>query len=128
MVQSAAGGSVVSVEPGGAVELPGPPADGVFGITGADARSAESMVGACQCRAGFGLPADPPGRRCGPIRAHAIGPWSSFAASHSGVPRGDDDLDSRDPGQSGCRPQKDGPSESAWHALGPTMIAIAANS
>lgn len=75
------GGSVVSVEPGGAVELSGPPADGVLAAIGAMTRD----------QACYGRRLPMPGwvwsswvqtrcgRRCGSIRAHAIGPWSSFS-------------------------------------------------
>lgn len=100
------GGSVVSVEPGGAVELSGPPADGVLAAIGAMTRD-QAVLRSALANAGLGLVflgADP---LRSPVRVNPGARYRAmeqfFAASHSGVPGGDDDLDSRDPGQSGCR-------------------------
>lgn len=74
------GGSVVSVEPGGAVELSGPPADGVLASHRChDARSGGATVGACQCRAGFGLPG------CRPAAVAGAGQSGRTLSGHGAV-------------------------------------------
>ena len=127
------GGSVVSVEPGGAVELSGPPADGV--VPAVDAMNSDQAV----LRSAFGdaglglvfLGADPlrPAKRVNPgARYRAMEHF--FAASDSGV-AGAAMMTST----ASVQVNLDAGPQAGWaarvrlaHALGPTMIAIAANS
>jgi len=127
------GGSVVSVEPGGAVELSGPPADGV--VPAVDAMNSDQAV----LRSAFGdarlglvfLGADPlrPAKRVNPgARYRAMEQF--FAASDSGV-AGAAMMTST----ASVQVNLDAGPQAGWaarvrlaHALGPTMIAIAANS
>jgi glutamate--cysteine ligase len=127
------GGSVVSVEPGGAVELSGPPANGAVDAIEAMGRDQAALRSAFRS-AGLGLVllgADPlrPAQRVNPggrYRAMeqfftATGTGAAGAAMMTSTASIQVNLDA-------------GP-QSGWsarvrlaHALGPTMIAIAANS
>jgi glutamate--cysteine ligase len=127
------GGSAVSVEPGGAVELSGPPAAGAAAAI--EAMSADRAVLASGfAGAGLGLVlvgADPlrPARRINPgARYRAMERF--FVASHSG-PAGAAMMTST----ASIQVNVDAGPRSGWaervrlaHALGPTMVAIAANS
>lgn len=127
------GGSVVSVEPGGAVELSGPPADGV--VPAVDAmNSDQAVLRSALADAGLGLVflgADPlrPAKRVNPgARYRAMEQF--FAASDSGV-AGAAMMTST----ASVQVNLDAGPQAGWaarvrlaHALGPTMIAIAANS
>jgi glutamate--cysteine ligase len=127
------GGSVVSVEPGGAVELSGPPADGV--VPAVDAmNSDQAVLRSAFADAGLGLVflgADPlrPAKRVNPgARYRAMEQF--FAASDSGV-AGAAMMTST----ASVQVNLDAGPQAGWaarvrlaHALGPTMIAIAANS
>jgi len=127
------GGSVVSVEPGGAVELSGPPVDGVPAAIEAMARD-QAVLRSAFANAGLGLVflgADPlrPQKRVNPgARYHAMEQF--FAASDSGA-AGAAMMTSTASIQVNLEagPQSDWAAR-VWlaHALGPTMIAIAANS
>lgn len=127
------GGSVVTVEPGGAVELSGPPADGAVPAIDAMARD-RAVLGTTFAEAGLGLVllgTDPlrPARRVNPgARYRAMERF--FAASRSGV-AGAAMMTST----ASVQVNLDGGPRAGWaarvrlaHALGPTMIAIAANS
>ena len=127
------GGSAVTVEPGGAVELSGPPADGV--VSAIDAMNRDQVV----LRSGFAdaglglvfLGADPlrPPKRVNPgARYRAMEQF--FAASHS-AEAGAAMMTST----ASVQVNLDAGPQAGWaarvrlaHALGPTMIAIAANS
>ncbi|MCV7176644.1 ergothioneine biosynthesis glutamate--cysteine ligase EgtA [Mycolicibacterium sphagni] len=132
-VGSLPGGSAVTVEPGGAVELSGPPAQGpvaaIAGLT-ADRKALQSAF----AEAGLGLAllgADPL------RRPHRISPGPRyqamerfFAASHTGA-AGAAMMTST----ASIQVNLDAGPRDGWaervrlaHALGPTMIAIAANS
>jgi glutamate--cysteine ligase len=127
------GGSAVSVEPGGAVELSGPPADGV--LPAIEAMTADQAVlRAAFAGAGLGLVllgADPlrPAKRVNPGgRYRAMERF--FTASGSGV-AGAAMMTST----ASVQVNLDAGPQAGWaarvrlaHALGPTMIAIAANS
>lgn len=127
------GGSVVSVEPGGAVELSGPPADGVLAAIGAMTRD-QAVLRSALANAGLGLVflgADP---LRSPVRVNPGARYRAmeqfFAASHSGVP-GAAMMTST----AAIQVNLDAGPQEGWaervrlaHALGPTMIAIAANS
>jgi glutamate--cysteine ligase len=127
------GRSAITVEPGGAVELSGPPCDGVLPAIDAMARDQAVLRSAFQ-GAGLGLVflgADPlrPAKRVNPgARYRAMEQF--FAASDSGV-AGAAMMTST----AAIQVNLDAGPQAGWaarvwlaHALGPTMIAIAANS
>jgi glutamate--cysteine ligase len=127
------GGSALSVEPGGAVELSGPPVDGVLAAIDA-MTSDQAVLRAAFSEAGLGLVmlgADPlrPARRVNPgARYRAMEQF--FAASRSGV-AGAAMMTST----ASVQVNVDAGPRAGWgarvrlaHALGPTMVAIAANS
>jgi glutamate--cysteine ligase len=127
------GGSVVTVEPGGAVELSGPPADGV--MPAIEAMTTDQVVlRASFAAAGLGLVllgADPlrPAKRVNPGPRYCA-MERFFAASNSGV-AGAAMMTST----ASVQVNLDAGPQAGWasrvrlaHALGPTMIAIAANS
>jgi glutamate--cysteine ligase len=127
------GGSVVTVEPGGAVELSGPPADGAVPAIEA-IRIDQAVLKAAFADVGLGLVllgADPlrPAKRINPgTRYRAMEQF--FAASHSGV-AGAAMMTST----ASVQVNLDAGPQAGWaarvrlaHALGPTMVAIAANS
>jgi glutamate--cysteine ligase len=127
------GGSVVTVEPGGAVELSGPPADGV--MPAIEAMTTDQVVlRAAFAAAGLGLVllgADPlrPAKRVNPGPRYCA-MERFFAASNSGV-AGAAMMTST----ASVQVNLDAGPQAGWasrvrlaHALGPTMIAIAANS
>ena len=127
------GGSVVTVEPGGAVELSGPPADGVMPAIEAMTID-QSVLKAAFADVGLGLVllgADPlrPAKRINPgARYRAMEQF--FAASHSGV-AGAAMMTST----ASVQVNLDAGPQTGWaarvrlaHALGPIMVAIAANS
>lgn len=127
------GGSVVTVEPGGAVELSGPPAQGVASAIDAMTRD-QAVLRSAFTRAGLGLVllgADPlrlPKRVNPGARYRAMERF--FAASHTGV-AGAAMMTST----ASIHVNLDAGPQTGWaarvrlaHALGPTMIAIAANS
>lgn len=127
------GGSTVTVEPGGAVELSGPPGDGVLpAISGM--RADRAVVREAFAAAGLGLVllgADPvrPPRRVNPAaRYRAMERF--FAAAGTG-PAGAAMMTST----ASIQVNLDAGPRDGWaqrvrlaHALGPTMIAIGANS
>jgi glutamate--cysteine ligase len=127
------GGSAVTVEPGGAVELSGPPADGaVPAIEAMIADQAVLRTAFTGARLGLVLlGADPlrPARRVNPgARYRAMERF--FAASNSGI-AGAAMMTST----ASVQVNLDAGPQAGWaarvrlaHALGPTMIAIAANS
>jgi glutamate--cysteine ligase len=127
------GGSTVTVEPGGAVELSGPPVDGPLpAITAMTADRA--VLQAAFADAGLGLvllgadPLRPPMRVNPGARYRAMEQF--FAASHTGA-AGSAMMTST----ASVQVNLDAGPRAGWasrvrlaHALGPTMIAIAANS
>src|SRR5277367_3044734 len=127
------GGSVVTVEPGGAVELSGPPALGATAAIEAIADD-QAVLGKAFAAAGLGLVAlgaDPlrPAKRINPgARYSAMEQF--FVASHTGV-AGAAMMTST----ASVQVNLDAGPQAGWadrvrlaHALGPTMVAIAANS
>jgi len=127
------GDSVVTVEPGGAVELSGPPAHGVTPAIEAITRD-QAVLREAFAAAGLGLlalGADPlrPAKRINPgARYRAMEDF--FAASHTGV-AGAAMMTST----AAVQVNLDAGPQAGWadrvrlaHALGPTMVAIAANS
>ncbi|OSC40213.1 ergothioneine biosynthesis glutamate--cysteine ligase EgtA [Mycobacterium decipiens] len=127
------GGSVVSVEPGGAVELSGPPTDDVLAAIGAMTRD-QKVLRSALADAGLGLaflgadPLRPPVRVNPGARYRAMEQF--FYASHSGA-TGAAMMTST----ASIQINVDAGPRAGWaarvrlaHALGPTMIAIAANS
>jgi glutamate--cysteine ligase len=127
------GGSAVTVEPGGAVELSGPPVDGVMAAIDAMNRD-QAVLRSAFADAGLGLVflgADPlrPPKRINPgARYRAMEQF--FAASESGE-AGAAMMTST----ASIQVNLDAGPQDGWaarvrlaHALGPTMIAIAANS
>ena len=127
------GGSAVTVEPGGAVELSGPPVDGVMPAIEAMNRD-QAVLRSAFADAGLGLVflgADPlrPPKRINPgARYRAMEQF--FAASESGE-AGAAMMTST----ASIQVNLDAGPREGWaarirlaHALGPTMIAIAANS
>ena len=127
------GGSLITVEPGGAVELSGPPADGAFpAITGLAADRA--VLRSAFADAGLGLVllgADPlrPAKRVNPGDRYCA-MEQFFVASQTGA-AGAAMMTSTASVQVNLEA---GP-QTEWaarvrlaHALGPTMVAIAANS
>lgn len=125
------GGSVITVEPGGAVELSGPPLDGALAAITAMAAD-RAVLRAAFARAGLGLVllgADPlrPASRVNPgARYRAMERF--FAASGTGA-AGAAMMTST----ASVQVNLDAGPRSGWaarvrlaHALGPTMIAIAA--
>ncbi len=127
------GGSLITVEPGGAVELSGPPADGPLQAINAMAAD-RAVLRTAFAGAGFGLVllgADPlrPAKRVNPgDRYRAMEQF--FVASQTGA-AGAAMMTSTASVQVNLEA---GP-QSEWaarvrlaHALGPTMVAIAANS
>ncbi|MBW0015015.1 glutamate-cysteine ligase family protein, partial [Mycobacterium sp.] len=125
--------SKVSVEPGGAVELSGPPADGAVAAIEAMSRD-QAVLRSAFADAGLGLVflgADPlrPPKRINPgARYRAMEEF--FAASRSGE-AGAAMMTST----ASIQVNLDAGPQEGWaarvrlaHALGPTMIAIAANS
>lgn len=127
------GGSVVTVEPGGAVELSGPPADGALSAIEAMTKD-QAVLRAAFADAGLGLVllgADPlrPAKRINPgARYRAMEQF--FAASHTGA-AGAAMMTST----ASVQVNLDAGPQAGWaarvrlaHALGPTMVAIAANS
>jgi glutamate--cysteine ligase len=127
------GHSAVTVEPGGAVELSGPPADGVMPAIDAMNRD-QAVLRSAFTDAGLGLVflgADPlrPPKRINPgARYRAMEQF--FAASESGK-AGAAMMTST----ASIQVNLDAGPQEGWaarirlaHALGPTMIAIAANS
>jgi glutamate--cysteine ligase len=126
-------GSAVTVEPGGAVELSGPPEDGIIAAVAA-MNSDQVVLRQAFANAGLGLVflgADPlrSSQRVNPgARYRAMEQF--FAASHSGE-AGAAMMTST----ASVQVNVDAGPQSGWaarvrlaHALGPTMIAIAANS
>lgn len=127
------GASAVTVEPGGAVELSGPPAAGV--VSAIEAMHADqSVLRAAFAAAGLGLVllgADPlrPAKRVNPgARYRAMEQF--FVASRTGV-AGAAMMTST----ASVQVNLDAGPQAGWaarvqlaHALGPTMVAIAANS
>ncbi|QNI08953.1 ergothioneine biosynthesis glutamate--cysteine ligase EgtA [Mycobacterium kubicae] len=125
--------SAVTVEPGGAVELSGPPADGI--VAAIDAMAADQAVlRSAFADSGLGLvslgadPLRPPMRVNPGLRYRAMEEF--FGASHSGA-AGAAMMTST----ASIQVNLDAGPQSGWaarvrlaHALGPTMIAIAANS
>ncbi len=124
---------MVSVEPGGAVELSGPPVDGVLPAIDAMNRD-QTVLRSAFANAGLGLVflgADPlrPQLRVNPgARYRAMEQF--FAASHTGA-AGAAMMTST----ASIQVNLDAGPQAGWaarvrlaHALGPTMIAIAANS
>jgi glutamate--cysteine ligase len=127
------GGSVITVEPGGAVELSGPPFDGAVAAIAAMSADREVLQEAF-ARRGLGLVllgADPlrPAKRVNPgARYHAMERF--FEASDTGV-AGAAMMTST----ASVQVNVDAGPRDGWaarvrlaHALGPTMIAISANS
>jgi glutamate--cysteine ligase len=127
------GGSRVTVEPGGAVELSGPPADGVVAAIDAMGRD-QAVLRSAFADAGLGLVflgADPlrPPKRINPgARYRAMEQF--FASSRSGE-AGAAMMTST----ASIQVNLDAGPRAGWadrvrlaHALGPTMIAMAANS
>jgi glutamate--cysteine ligase len=127
------GGSAVSVEPGGAVELSSPPLNGALPAIDA-MTSDQAVLRSAFARAGLGLVplgADPlrPAVRVNPgARYRAMEQF--FAASHTGA-AGAAMMTST----ASIQVNLDAGPQTGWaarvrlaHALGPTMIAIAANS
>lgn len=127
------GGSAVTVEPGGAVELSGPPADDVLVAIEA-MRSDQAVLRTAFWRAGLGLVllgTDPlrPARRINPgARYRAMERF--FTASGADAP-GAAMMTST----AAVQVNLDAGPRSGWtarvrlaHALGPTLIAVAANS
>lgn len=127
------GGSAVSVEPGGAVELSGPPCDGVVAAIDAMNRD-QAVLRPAFADAGLGLVflgADPlrPTKRINPgPRYRAMEQF--FAASDSGAAGA-----AMMTATASIQVNVDAGPQADWtsrvrlaHALGPTMIAIAANS
>ncbi|OBF58283.1 ergothioneine biosynthesis glutamate--cysteine ligase EgtA [Mycobacterium sp. 852002-50816_SCH5313054-b] len=127
------GGSVVTVEPGGAVELSGPPADGVVAAIDAMHRD-QAVLRSAFADAGLGLVflgADPlrPPKRINPgPRYRAMEQF--FGASRSGE-AGAAMMTST----ASIQVNVDAGPRDGWaarvrlaHALGPTMIAVSANS
>jgi glutamate--cysteine ligase len=127
------GGSAITVEPGGAVELSGPPADGVLPAIEAMTTD-QAVLRTAFAGAGLGLVslgADPlrPAKRVNPgARYRAMEQF--FAASGAGV-AGAAMMTST----ASVQVNIDAGPQVGWasrvrlaHALGPTMIAIAANS
>ncbi|MCV7259642.1 ergothioneine biosynthesis glutamate--cysteine ligase EgtA [Mycobacterium shimoidei] len=127
------GGSVVTVEPGGAVELSGPPADGVAAAIAAMTRD-QDVLRAAFAAAGLGLVllgADPlrPAKRINPgPRYRAMEQF--FAATDTAV-AGAAMMTST----ASVQVNVDAGPQAGWaarvrlaHALGPVMIAMAANS
>ena len=127
------GGSVVTVEPGGAVELSGPPAHGAVSAIEAIADD-QAVLRKAFAAAGLGLVslgADPlrPAKRINPgARYRAMEQF--FVASHTGV-AGAAMMTST----ASVQVNLDAGPQAGWadrvrlaHALGPTMVAIAANS
>jgi glutamate--cysteine ligase len=133
LIPALPGGSAVTVEPGGAVELSGPPEDGVVAATGAMG-SDQAVLRKAFANAGLGLVflgADPlrPPKRVNPgARYRAMEEF--FAASESGA-AGAAMMTST----ASVQVNVDAGPQAGWasrvrlaHALGPTIIAIAANS
>jgi glutamate--cysteine ligase len=127
------GGSRITVEPGGAVELSGPPSDGVLAAITA-MKADRAVLCAAFAEAGFGLVllgADPlrPANRVNPgDRYRAMEQF--FAASQTGA-AGAAMMTSTASVQVNLEagPQSDWAARVRLaHALGPTMVAIAANS
>jgi glutamate--cysteine ligase len=127
------GGSVVTVEPGGAVELSGPPVQGVLPAIEAMITD-QAVLRTAFAGAGLGLVllgADPlrPAQRINPgARYRAMEQF--FKASHSGV-AGAAMMTST----ASVQVNLDAGPAAGWadrvrlaHALGPTLVAIAANS
>jgi glutamate--cysteine ligase len=127
------GGSAITIEPGGAVELSGPPADGAVSATEAMITD-QAVLRTAFADAGLGLVllgADPlrPAKRVNPgARYRAMERF--FVASNSGV-AGAAMMTST----ASVQVNLDAGPQAGWaarvrlaHALGPTMIAIAANS
>ncbi|MGV0871815.1 ergothioneine biosynthesis glutamate--cysteine ligase EgtA [Mycolicibacterium sp. XJ879] len=127
------GGSRVTVEPGGAVELSGPPCDGPMSAISAMTAD-RAVLRDAFARAGFGLVllgADPlrPARRINPGARYAA-METFFHASRTGV-AGAAMMTST----ASVQINVDAGPRAGWadrvrlaHALGPTMIAVAANS
>jgi glutamate--cysteine ligase len=127
------GGSVVTVEPGGAVELSGPPVDGVTSAIEAMTID-QALLRKAFAAAGLGLVllgADPlrPAKRVNPgARYHAMEQF--FKASFTGA-AGAAMMTST----ASVQVNLDAGPAAGWadrvrlaHALGPTMVAVAANS
>ncbi|MGV0715024.1 ergothioneine biosynthesis glutamate--cysteine ligase EgtA [Mycolicibacterium sp. XJ662] len=127
------GGSRVTVEPGGAVELSGPPCDGPMAAISAMTAD-RAVLRDAFARAGFGLVllgADPlrPARRVNPGARYAA-METFFHASRTGA-AGAEMMTST----ASVQINVDAGPRAGWadrvrlaHALGPTMIAVAANS
>jgi len=127
------GGSLITVEPGGAVELSGPPAHGVTSAIDAIAKD-QAELGKAFAAAGLGLVslgADPlrPTKRINPgARYRAMEEF--FTASNSGAAGA-----AMMTATASIQVNLDAGPQAGWadrvrlaHALGPTMVAIAANS
>ncbi len=127
------GGSRITVEPGGAVELSGPPADGVLAAIDAMRRD-QAVLRSAFVDAGLGLiflGADPlrPPKRINPGARY--GAMEQFFASSRSGEAGAAMMTST----ASIQVNLDAGPRAGWaarvrlaHALGPTMIAIAANS
>lgn len=127
------GGSVVTVEPGGAVELSGPPLSGALAAIEAMAAD-QAVLRAAFAAAGLGLVqlgADPlrPTQRINPGERYAA-MEQFFAASHTGSAGA-----AMMTATASVQLNLDAGVQQGWadrvrlaHALGPTMVAIAANS
>jgi glutamate--cysteine ligase len=128
-----AGGSVISVEPGGAVELSGPPVEGAVAAIEAMAAD-QAVLGSAFAGAGLGLVA----LGADPLRsAVRVNPGARYAAMEQF-------FAATDTGAAGAammcstasvQVNLDAGPRAGWakrvalaHALGPTMVAIAANS
>jgi glutamate--cysteine ligase len=127
------GGSTVTMEPGGAVELSGPPGDGVLPAVDAMARD-QQVLRAAFTEAGLGLVflgADP-------LRLpKRVNPGARYRAMEQFFIASDSDAAGAEMMTSTASMQVnlDAGPQAGWaarvrlaHALGPTMIAIAANS
>jgi glutamate--cysteine ligase len=127
------GGSAVTVEPGGAVELSGPPADGVLASINAMNRD-QDVLRSAFADAGLGLvflgadPLRPPKR---------INPGARYRAMEQffGTSRSGEAGAAMMTSTASIQLNVDAGPRDGWaarvrlaHALGPTMIAIAANS
>lgn len=132
-VPELSGGSVVTVEPGGAVELSGPPLDDALAAVAAMTAD-RAVLSAAFARAGLGLVllgADPlrPARRVNPGDRYRA--MEQFFATSGTADAGAAMMTST----ASVQVNLDAGPEQGWadrvrlaHALGPTMIAITANS
>lgn len=127
------GGSAVSVEPGGAVELSGPPADGAAAAIAAMITD-QAVLRSAFADAGLGLvllgtdPLRPPQRVNPGARYHAMETF--FAATNNAVAGAAMMTSTASVQVNLDAGPRDGWASRVWlaHALGPTMVAVAANS